>query len=113
MKGYEIMKNYTKFLVAILLGLMFLSSHVTADPFKGGRILSNAITEGCPMLIPDLAGTHSSEEWKQIVKEGKLEETIHQICPKAKIEPIPQDKMKDVLDFLQYYSQDGGALPSC
>jgi hypothetical protein len=106
------MKNYRKFLVAILLGVMFLSSSSAADPFKGGRILSNAITE-CPMLIPDLAGTHSREQWKQIVKEGKLEETIHQICPKAKIKPIPQDKMKDVLDFLQYYSQDGGALPSC
>lgn len=107
------MKNYTNFLVAILLGIIFLSSSATADAFKGGRTLNNAITEGCPLLLPDLAGTHSRKQWEQIVNDGQLEETIHQICPKAKFEPIAEDKMKDVLDFLQYYSQDGGALPSC
>lgn len=106
------MKNYRNFLMSILLGVIFLSSNAAADPFKGGRILSNAIEE-CPMLIPDLAGTHSRMQWTQIVKRGKLEKTIHQICPKAKFKPISKNHMKDVLDYLQYYSQDGGALPSC
>lgn len=106
------MKNYTKFLASILLGVMFLSSNASADPFKGGRILGNAIKE-CPMLIPNLAGTHSRMQWEDIVKNGKLEATIRQICPSARVEPIAKDSMKDILDFLQYYSKDGGALPSC
>jgi len=91
---------------------MFLSTSATANSFKGGRTLNNAITK-CPMLLPDLASMHSSKQWERIVKKGKLEEAIHQICPKAKIKPISKGKMKDILEYLQYYSQDGGALPSC
>jgi len=107
------MKNYTKFLMTMILGVVLLNVSATADAFKGGRDLGNAVTEGCPMILPDLAATHSRKQWEQIVNEGKLEETIHHICPQAKIKPISQDKMKDVLDYLQYYSHDGGALPSC
>lgn len=107
------MKNYTKFLLTIALGVMVFNASATADAFRGGRYLGNAVIEGCPMILPDLAGTHSRKQWEQVVKDGKLIETIHQICPKAKIKPISKDKMKDILDYLQYYSHDGGALPSC
>ncbi len=104
------MKNILK---VALIAMMFLSVSASADAFKGGRILSNSMLEGCPMLLADLAATHSKKEWADIVKNGKLEETIHTICPKAELKPIPENEMKDVLDYLQYYSQDGGALPSC
>lgn len=107
------MKKSRKLFLASLLGLTILSTASYADAFKGGRIFSNAITQGCPMLVADLAGTHSREEWKQIVDEGKLVDAIHQVCPKAVVNPIPQEQMKDVLDYLQYYSRGGGALPSC
>jgi len=107
------MKNYTKFLVITLLSVILLSINASADAFKGGRVLSNSMLKGCPMLLADLAASHSKKEWANIVQEGKLQEAIHTICPKAELKPIPENSMKDVLDYLQYYSQDGGALPSC
>lgn len=107
------MKKIIQFLIVSLFSLAVLSTTAYADAFKGGRIFNNAIVKGCPMLTADLAGTHSRKEWKQIVNDGKLIEVIHQICPKAVVEPIPENEMKDVLDYLQYYSRDGGALPSC
>ncbi len=107
------MRNFTKILVVTLLSIIFLSSSASADAFKGGRILTNAMLKHCPMILADLAGTHTKVEWADIVKEGKLEDAIHAFCPKTEIKPIPQKDMKDVLDFLQYYSRDGGALPSC
>ena len=107
------MKNFTKFLAITLVSIMFLSSSASADAFKGGRILTNAMLKHCPMILADLAGTHTKADWAKIVEEGTLEETIHAICPKTEIKPIPQEDMKDVLDFLQYYARDGGALPSC
>jgi len=106
------MNKSIKLFLALLFGLTILNTTVYADAFKGGRIFSNAI-KGCPMLIPDLAGTHTRKEWKQIVNDGKLVDAIHQVCPKAEVSPIPKSDMKDVLDYLQYYSRDGGALPSC
>ena len=107
------MKNYTKFLAITLLSLTFLSSSASADAFKGGRILGNAMIKHCPMILADIAGSHSKADWATIVQEGKLVETMHSICPKTEIKPIAEDNMKDVLDFLQYYARDGGALPSC
>ena len=108
------MKKITQYFLALLLGLTLLSSSASADAFKGGRILGNAMLHGsCPMILADLAGTHVRDEWAKIVQEGKLQETITQICPKAKVDPIPEKDMKDVLDYLQYYSRGGGALPSC
>lgn len=107
------MKNIAKIFVLLALGMSFLSSSATADVFKGGRILGNAMLKGCPMLLADLAGTHSRSQWEQIVKKGTLPQALHQICPKAELKPIPEDEMKDVLDYLEYYSEDGGALPSC
>ncbi len=104
------MKNFIKILI---IGMIFLGTNASADAFKGGRILTNSMIKGCPMLLPDLAGTHSKTEWIDIVKNGKLDDTIHSICPKAEIKPISDDSMKDVLDYLKYYSKNGGALPSC
>ena len=107
------MKNYIKFLAITLLSIMFLSSSASADAFKGGRILTNAMIKDCPILLADIAGTHTQAEWSKIVKKGKLQKVMHTICPKADIKPISKDKMRDVLDYLQYYARDGGALPSC
>ncbi len=107
------MKNSMKFFKIAIVSVALLSVSASADAFKGGRILTNSMLKGCPMLLADLAATHTKKEWAQIVKDGKLADTIHSICPKAEFKPIPQDEMKDVLDYLQYYSKDGGALPSC
>ena len=107
------MKNYMKFLAITLLSIMFLNSNASADAFKGGRILTNAMIKHCPIVLADIAMNHTKAEWANIVKKGQLQNVMHSICSKTDMKLISKDDMKDVLDFLQYYARDGGALPSC
>ncbi len=111
------MKKYTSLLLAVALGMLLFSSTASADANRGGRILSNMIMHagGCKIFGYRIANTHSKKEWKAIYKAGKMESEVNTICPSMKPLPIIEnpEHRQDVLDYLEYYSSDGGSLPKC
>jgi len=111
------MKKYTRLLSVAIFGITLVSSTAYADPIKGERILSNMLRKagGCKLQEFRIAMVHSKKEWEDIYKSGKMEAEINKICPSMKQLPIIENQQykKDVFDYLEYYSRDGGSLPKC
>ncbi|ADV47005.1 hypothetical protein [Nitratifractor salsuginis] len=110
------MKNVTRFLLAVGLGLTLFSAVGSADPSKGGKIIDKLLMRsgGCPIPASRVAMAHSVAEWAKIYKEGKMEEEIQKLCHKK--EPLPKitnkKYAKDVYDYLSTYAYDSGGVPA-
>jgi len=117
MKGENKMKKKRQLFLAIVLGISIFNATAYADTFKGERILNNMIMDagGCKLPEFRIAMTHSKQEWKDIYEAGEMEAEINKICPNMKQLPKIEnpDYKKDVFDYLEYYSSDGGSLPKC
>ncbi len=111
------MKKHTQIFMMVVFGLAVLSSTVYADPGKGEKIFENLLRKsgGCMLPTFRIAMTHTKKEWKEIYQSGQMEAEINKICPKMKPLPIVQNPKyrQDILDYLEYYSSDGGSLPKC
>ena len=110
----DVMKiNLKKIAVASLLTAGFFTVIASADVIKGNKILTKAIHSGCQMPATNLAMMHSQAEWKAIFESGKLGDEIKKACPKLGEFPTLSEKYtKDVLDFVEHYSNDSGAIPA-
>ncbi len=105
--------NLKKIAVATLLTAGIFTVIAQADVIKGNKILTKIIHSGCDIPSTTLAMMHSQKEWKAIIESGKLAEEIKKLCPKVGEFPTLSDKYaKDVSDFLEYYSNDSGAIPA-
>ena len=105
--------NLKKIAVASLLTAGFFTVIASADVIKGNKILTKAIHSGCQMPSTNLAMMHSQAEWKAIFESGKLGDEIKKACPKLGEFPTLSEKYtKDVLDFVEHYSNDSGAIPA-
>ena len=110
------MKNVTRFLLAVALGLALFSVAGSADPSKGGKIVNKLLMRngGCAIPSTRVAMAHSMAEWKKIYEAGKMEEEIQKLCQKK--EPLPKiankKYAKDVFDFFETYANDSGGIPA-
>ena len=105
--------NLKKIAVVTLLTAGFFTVIAQADVIKGNKILTKVIHSGCNMPATTLAMMHSQEEWKAIIESGKLADEIKKLCPKVGEFPTLSDKYaKHIFDFLEYYSNDSGAIPA-
>ena len=105
--------NLKKIAIATLLAVGFFTVIAQADVTKGNKILTKVIHSGCQIPATTLAMMHSQKEWKAIIESGKLADEIKKLCPKVGEFPTLSDKYaKDVYEFLEYYSNDSGAIPA-
>jgi hypothetical protein len=106
-------KHLLRLLAGLVFGMMLLSMTTSADPSKGGKILERVIHSGCPIPASRLAMSHSVEEWDAIVKAGKLDEELKKLCPKlGQIKPLNKKYTQHVLEYLENYANDSGAIPA-
>jgi hypothetical protein len=106
-------KHLVRLLVGMVFGLMLLSMTSSADPSKGGKILERMVHNGCPIPTSRLAMSHSVEEWAAIIKAGKLDEELKKLCPKlGELKPLNKKYTQDVLEYLENYANDSGAIPA-
>ncbi len=104
------MKKLLVLILAVVVGLSLISTSAFASSSKGQRIIVKRLKRPCGFNGGVLAKKHTQEEWTAIFKEGKLNDELIAICPKAK--PLKKKYVKDVYDFLNNYASDSGNVPS-
>lgn len=105
------MKKNSSFLLVAAITAITLSTAAFADPDKGQKVIIKELKPLCGFDGGVLAKKHKQAEWKKIFDDGKLNDEITKICPKAK--PIKDKFLPDVYDFLHYYASDSGNVPAC
>jgi hypothetical protein len=80
------------------------------NPSKGQKIFTRKLKKACGVNGGVIAKKHTQNEWKEIIKEGKLANTISSLCNGAKV----KDKyLLDIGSFFIQYANDSGNIPSC
>ncbi|MCB4779535.1 MAG: cytochrome C [Sulfurovum sp.] len=104
------MIHMTKFIVAILLGVVVFSSTASASVEKGKKIYMKKLKSVCGFNGAKFAIKHTQDEWEKLKDEGKFQKEVQKICPKAKLK---SKYVNDVYDFAYEYASDSGNVPSC
>jgi len=103
------MNKVTGFVVAMMLGMVLLSTTVSADVKKGQKIFLKNLKVPCGFSGAKFAVKHTQDEWEAIKGAGKFESETKKFCPKAKMKA---KYVPDVYDFVYEYAKDSGKVPS-
>jgi len=80
------------------------------NPSKGQKIFAKKLKNICGVNGGVIAKKHTQDEWKKIIKDGKLSQTISSMCKGAQI----KDKyLLDLGAFFIQFANDSGNIPSC
>lgn len=104
------MNSINKIAIMGLLGLVVLSTAVSADVVRGQKIFIKKLKPACGFDGGQFAMKHTQQEWEVINTAGKFSEEITKICPKSQLDP---KFLPDVYDFSYHYGRGSGNVPSC
>ena len=105
------MKKIMIVLFVAMVSIGFASTMVYADAAKGQKIFIKKMKKPCGMTGGDMAVKHTQAEWKEINDAGKLNDEMLKFCPDA--EPLKDNYLPHVYDFLYNYASDSGNVPAC
>ena len=97
--------------LTVMVGLGMLSTSAMADAGKGQKLYSKKLKKACGISGAKLAGSHTQDEWQEIMDNGKLLEEIQKQCPKVK--SLKEKYLPHLFDFFHQYGSDSGNVPSC
>ena len=99
--------------LALMIGVGVVATVASADPIKGGKVLDRAIHDDCAIPATRVAMMHSIAEWDGLVKSGQMEAEVVKLCGrKSAIKPFRPKYSKYVVEFLEHYANDSGAIPA-
>ncbi len=105
------MKKIAGILLTVMVGLGMLSTSAMADAAKGQKLYSKKLKKACGVSGAKIAGSHTQDEWKEIMDSGKLLEEIQKQCPKVK--GVKEKYLPHLFDFFHQFGSDSGNVPSC
>ena len=99
--------------LALMIGVGVAATVASADPIKGEKVLNRAIHDDCSLPASRVAMQHSVDEWEAIVKAGQMEAEVTKLCGrKTAIKPFLPKYSKYVVEYLEHYANDSGAIPA-
>ena len=104
------MNSMTKLALVALLGIILLSSTLTADVKTCQKIYLKQLSADCGFSAAKFAHKHTQDEWEAINEAGKFVEEVKKLCPKV---TMKAKYVSDVYDFSYEYAKDSGIVPSC
>jgi len=104
------MKNITKLAVASLLGLAVITTTASAGSIaKGQKIYTKKIKGQCEdKIATDFTKVLKQKEWEEILKAGKFEAKVREICPN--MSKYKEKWTEDLFEFAYEYAADGEDL---
>jgi hypothetical protein len=105
------MKKLISLVSAAVLFVGLFAAIASADPGKGQKIFIKEMKPACGFDGGTMAKKHTQAEWKAIQEAGKLNEELLKQCPKA--QPLKENYIEHVFDFLYNYASDSGNVPAC
>ena len=105
------MTKFTKLALLALFGMAVMTTTASADADKGQKIFSKKLKGVCGMTGGDFAKKHTQDEWTAIIEDGKLADTIIEVCGEEAT--VKEKKLGDLGDFMVEFASDSGNVPSC
>jgi len=111
------MKTLKKIAFVAVVSLGLLATNANADSDKGTKVYQKKLKSSCGFSGAVFAAKHTQDEWAEAKEDGKLIDTMIEICPAGK-DFLNSTKFKKkfaphLYDFVHDFASDSGNIPSC